>query len=687
MINKYIVLFLLISITLPVCLFGVIDLTESEIRYLKTKEHLNVLVSNNNYPYEYFDEKNHIKGIQVDLLKMILDYTKIDYDFITDTASSTPDIISSLVLNHSLKYETKPLYIADVYCIYKDSTHKENIDSYIVLYKEYLCEQIINIYPNQKMVFVDDIGRAIQLLQNSDNKALIFDQFFLEVISKHIDINHINIDKIDNVKLKLFLTIDDITLLNIITKTSIHLIENNALKSIYSSYHTREASNMFINQNIQKLLILLSIVIVLCLTSLALFYYFKVYRFKFEALVGNLNKSYISLMNEIDSMTLQIESFKLDNYYLLENINNFAILLDTNGNILFTNHHCKDLLGYEPEKLIGHNIDEILSKKEKLKILSLTNSNNATFYSSQNIIGGSYQNPNEIEIVNKDGLKKTFLFSTHFKKYDKTSSQICCILEDVSERKKLKNENEAYNQYLNDIVTQRTEALRKSEERIKFVINSVYDSIFMIKDGRFTLVNEAFYSMIGIDQKAINDKHTTFVDIIDPIERDRVWDIISKNMENKINHYVLNTKIIKIDGELNDVEIHLSNISSDDEQSVIGIIHDIAQKKQYEEQKLQAERINTIISVAITTNDFINSPLMAIQGYVEMIEKNIQKQKDTPQKTFLTIYQSIHIIKEKMDELVGFANNPQFQSIPTKKYSFTDYEMLSLKKETPTDEE
>jgi len=677
----------LLALILPIVLHAYLDVTENELRYLKSKEHITVLVSPNNYPYEYVDNNNQIHGIQVDFYRQLLDSTNISYSFTTDINVKNVDIVSSLVAGKRLKYETKPLFISDILYLRNSDVPINTVDTYIVLYKESLLAQLLELHPNQKMIFVDDIRRAIRLFHYGHNNALVFDEYFYDVVSKQVNLAEVSVDKSEIAKLKLYMTIDDITLLTIITKTSIHLLESNILFNIYSSYHSKDASLMFFYQNVNKLIVLLIIVIILSLASMLLFYYFRVYRFKFETLVTTLNKNYLSLMNEIDSMTLQIENFKHDNYYILENINSFAILLDTNGNILFMNHHCKDLLGYEPEKLVGHNIDEILSKKEKLKILSLTNTKNTTYYSGQNIAGSAFQSPNELEIVNKDGIKKSFIFSTHFKKYDKSSSQICCILEDISERKKLKNENEAYNQYLNDIVQQRTEALRKSEEQIKFVINSVYDSIFMIKNGHFTLVNDAFYSMIGLDQKAINDKQTTFTDIIDPIQREKVWDTINKNHENQINHYVLNTKIIKINGELNDVEIHFSNISTDDEQGIIGIIHDIAQKKQYEEQKLQAERINTIITIAVTTNDFLNSPLMAIQGYVEMIEENVKNEKPIPQKAFLTIYQSINIIKEKMDELVGFANNPQFQSIPTKKYSFTDYEMLSLRKETETDEE
>jgi len=226
---------------------------------------------------------------------------------------------------------------------------------------------------------------------------------------------------------------------------------------------------------------------------------------------------------------------------------------------------------------------------------------------------------------------------------------------------------------------ERAELLKEKKEELEFVINNAYESIFMISGDAFTLVNDAFYAMTGLTQEKLHDRETRFLDIIVPTEREALWAKIMKNIENKLTHFELNTRVFTIDGELVDVEIHFSNISADGELKLIGIIHDIAQKKLYEEQKLHAEKINTIITFAVTTNDFINSPLMAIQGYVEKIEEDIKNSKKIQEKTFNKVYQSVHIIKEKMHELVEFANNPHMTSLPTQKYGHTEYDMLTFK--------
>jgi len=679
--TKIFVLLLMILCSIPYTLHAYLQFNETENIYLQNKEHITVLVSSNNYPYEYLDANNEIRGIQIDFLKAILDITDLKYTFTTDLDYENPDIVSSLVTSRHLKYETKPLFASDIFYLYNKDVNIDDVDTFVILYKEYLLEQTLKIHPNNKMIFVDDVLKAISLLHNINNKAVIFDQYFYQILVKNVDLSNVDIQKSDLQTIKLYMSIDSVPLMTIITKITVHLLESNTFYNIYHNFQLKDTAFLFFHQKTKNLIILLIIVIILSLTSIALFYYFRVYQFKFENLVESFKKTNITLMNEMDAMILQIESMKMNNYDLLENINSLAFILDINGNILFINHYCKLLLGYEPVNLMGRNIDEILSKKEKLKILSLANDKgkNSVLINAQSLAENDYMNPYEIEIVSKEGMKKNFVYATHLNKFNESTSQIYCILNDISDRKKLKNENEAYTQFLNDIVHQRTKALKESEEQIKFVINSVYDSIFMIKNDAFTLVNEAFYTMTGWNQDKINDKRTKFIDIVEPSERDTVWDSVKNNIEKQINHFVQNTKIIKLDGQLIDVEIHFSCNSSDEEHRIIGIIHDIAQKKQYEEQKLQSERINTIITIAVTANDFINSPLMAIQGYVEMIEESINNQKSVSTKPFHNIYKSIHIIKEKMHELVEFANNPHLQTIPTKKYSNTEYDMLSLK--------
>jgi len=311
-----------------------------------------------------------------------------------------------------------------------------------------------------------------------------------------------------------------------------------------------------------------------------------------------------------------------------------------------------------------HSGKKNIAEAEKYiqKFLSLGVTDREYLFSFYDIVTGFYASQQRYDLAYQYMIKYTEMGRTIFN-------------EDMQIKMAIRAEHFEYERE-----KEKAELLKQQKEQLEFVINNAYESIFMISGNTFTLVNDAFYTMTGWNQEKLNDKDTDFLDIIDPAERENLWFSIKKNIENQLTHFEINTRIITLDGELIDVEIHFSSISTDDDLKLIGIIHDIAQKKLYEEQKLHFEKINTIITFAVTTNDFINSPLMAIQGYVEMIQENIHHSKMIPDKIFENIFHSIQIINEKMHELVEFANNPHMQSIPTQKYSHTDYNMLSFNK-------
>jgi PAS domain S-box-containing protein len=383
---------------------------------------------------------------------------------------------------------------------------------------------------------------------------------------------------------------------------------------------------------------------------------------------------------------IQIEAFKLNNHNLIEKINSFAFILDIKGNFLYINHFCKSIIGYDPESLHGHNISKIVSNTHKQQILDITNKTNVHEQRLSKYSDNDLFSTNEIEIICKEGLKKVFLFSTHFNKFDNDDTQIYCILHDISDRRKLQNRVDAFNIFLDDLVNQRTKALKESEEQFRFVVNSAYDSIFMVQNNIFTLGNEAFFTMTGLSEDLVKNAKVQFIEIIDPSVREQVLSDLDLNFTNEKNHFVLNTKLRNINNELCDVEIHFSSIYSEDENRTLGIIHDIAQKLEYENQKLHSEKIRAISSYAVTTNDQINSPLNAILGYIELLESMIDEPKPVQVKAFNSIYDSINKIKLILEKLVAFTNESTNSKISTAKYNYGDYDMIDIKKkEDPPD--
>jgi PAS domain S-box-containing protein len=207
----------------------------------------------------------------------------------------------------------------------------------------------------------------------------------------------------------------------------------------------------------------------------------------------------------------------------------------------------------------------------------------------------------------------------------------------------------------------------------------------------FSLVNTAFLLMLDWTPEKAYEKTTKFEDILAPEIRESFIKEIETKFNQQIQHFETNTKIMKSNNELVSVEIHFTTIPNEEGgNSVLGIVHDIEKKLEQENQKLQSEKINLFTSIAVTTNDTINSPLMSIHGYVQMIEGHILKPTPSQERAFKTIYSSIDKIKVILSKLVEYTNQAKSSNLDdilkTKEYNFGGYAMLDLTKEKKEDE-
>jgi PAS domain-containing protein len=77
---------------------------------------------------------------------------------------------------------------------------------------------------------------------------------------------------------------------------------------------------------------------------------------------------------------------------------------------------------------------------------------------------------------------------------------ISCIEKDISLRKKMEKELQDYAENLEIKVEQRTEELKKSEERYRGLFERVRDVVFFSTvDGKFVDLNPAGYELFGFD--------------------------------------------------------------------------------------------------------------------------------------------------------------------------------------------
>lgn len=685
-------LVLTIFLLLNTILFS-IDLTQNEINYIERKSEFVILVSTDNYPYEYLGKSGNPEGINIEIIRSFLSFTGKRIRFITNlNHNEKPDIISSFAeIGKNYNLSSNSIYTIYINSLgFSKTVNLDDINNFLIYKQDFLTDTINAKLPNKNFYLYEDLSSAFNQLEKLNNSMLFYDNIFNELVNnvmkKHLkqsnqrhyrdkDINQIlniaddndntfSINSIFKIPFYFYFDSDNRLLLNIVNKSFFEHEVNNKLYSIFLNFKNEIERETFVLKNQPYMMYLFFLSLLMFLILIFLLFRFKVLQFNLSMQISKIKEDNIKLNNEIENLNYHLENVDLQRKHVLDTISSLAFVLDLRGNFLYINKYCKETLGYEPINLIGKNIEKMISEEHKNRLLSLSTLSKTS--------DDSY---NEIEIITKEGLNKDFIFSTNFTKSSKGDTEVNCILQDITDRKSLENRLEAYTNHLEDLVKQRTKTLKESEERFKFVIEKAYDGIFMIQNYQFTLVNEAFSLMTGFSKDKFYQTKLKLTDIIKPDLRDDFVNEINDNLEKNIGYFILNTQLLKYNGDICDVEIHFTTITSESETIILGVIHDIAEKKVNESKKLQNERLSVITSFAITANDRINSPLNAIQGYVELLECQTNEPKPVQIKAYDNIYKSISIIKNILNRLRSLT------SVTLEKYNLDDLQMIDISKQ------
>jgi PAS domain S-box-containing protein/putative nucleotidyltransferase with HDIG domain len=127
--------------------------------------------------------------------------------------------------------------------------------------------------------------------------------------------------------------------------------------------------------------------------------------------------------------------------------------------------------------------------------------------------------------------------------------------------------------------------LKESEERYRGVVENAHDAIYIINQNGFQYANPAFEKLAGWKKEELCKKEFSFWDIVHPDDKKLIkgkkeaW---KKGKEVPNSHEF---RIISKDGEERAVEANTINLGKDGHVREIGILRDITERKQAEEER------------------------------------------------------------------------------------------------------
>ena len=646
-----------------------LDFTDSEKQFLKSHKVINITLSTHNYPYEYKDISGEFRGINVDILHAICKELNIKPRFISyKKTNSDAELISCFAeKNKNYQYTTKPLYNVELWVLSHPNKDVDTLryNTIYLLDQDVIQRFIISKHKDKQTHSFENLQNALIAFVNDESSVLIIDNLHLWEANRYLTAAHhsINLNRYEKNLLQYDLSFqnDKKILYTIFAKALYNIERRSLIQDIFNNWEGKTKDSYSFMNNAKYIIALLIITLIILVWVISLFIRYRVFTKKYFDQINSNNFTIDSLKEELGIVKEQLITYENESINVLENINSIALTLDLNGTILYTNNVITKTLGYNPKSLHRTNVRNIIDEEEVHKLLSVIQQQNE----AQNI------HSNEVTIRSKEGLKKSFLFTTHVKKTNDGSHSINIILQDITDRKSLESSLETYKNHLEDVVRQRTQTLKDSEERFRLILDRSNDGIFLGTAERFILVNQVFCSLTGYSREQFLDNRVQLKEIFgtDSESSKQVVDFFYSQSSVPLIKEIM---IYNYKRELVEVEVSLSSVIFNENRVIMVITRDIAEKKRIERERIEHEKLLTVSQMAITANDLINSPLNAISGYAELLDMLHKNQSEMEKNAYLNIAKSINTIERIMKRFTSITQ------ITLKDYKLKDVKMIHL---------
>ena len=279
---------------------------------------------------------------------------------------------------------------------------------------------------------------------------------------------------------------------------------------------------------------------------------------------------------------------------------------DLEGNFLYCNRKCEEIIGYRREELIGKNLLEfsILPENSLNKAIRLLQAN----------IEGKSTGPDEIDLISKEGRRIPVEITTNVVRR-KGQRIVLSFVRDITDR------------------TRAEQALRESEEKHRLLIENSHDIIYThTKEGVFTFVSPAWTVLLGRPVTEVVGKFFQPLVHPDDLAGCIVW--LQKMIETGQRQRGIEYRLQHADGTWR--WYTSSAVPIKDESGMVtglyGTAHDITDRKQAEEEKKlleerlqRAEKMEALGTLAGGVAHDLNNVLGIVVGYAEMILDEIDE--------------------------------------------------------------
>lgn len=332
---------------------------------------------------------------------------------------------------------------------------------------------------------------------------------------------------------------------------------------------------------------------------------------------------------ELERNILQYENTENQYRYLVDSTTDSLYLVDEKCRYIFMNNNHIQRLKLPIEKIIGHSYDEFHSAEQSKEFAEKVNE----VYTTNKSVQDEHQSP-----------RSGYFLRTFSPVRDPVNNgkiiAVVIVSKNITERRLAE------------------EALRKSEEKYRLLIENSNEAIFIIMDGKIKYANLHTAQMTGYDIKDLSS--ISFINLVIAEDRDMVLELQESCLQGENPSINYSFRITNKQGITLWVETNSVGINWDNEPAILNSMRNITKQKRTEARLFQAQKMESIGTLAGGIAHDFNNLLMGIQGHASLALLHIDPQNANFEhlKTIETLVTSGADLTK---QLLGFARGGKYE--------------------------